>query len=216
MDEHDVQFHVSSVYNLVITMLRAYSVGAMLTPFLLQYIVDTFYISTIASICFLFATVFTKIEPKRFYFSLLFSTFIGINSGFMMQYAHYTDKFILPSAIILTIGTFTIFSHASKHISQQAMVLMQGYLCSALWGLVMFGVFTILFPSTFGGAEILYCCIGILVFCGFVTYDTALMYDRIRKGDIDHYHHALNLFLDIVNLFVKIVRILIKLKSKNK
>lgn len=213
MDDIEVQKHASNVYNLVTTMLCVYSVGAYMTSFLLNYIAEITLISTIASFVFLFSTIFTK-EPAKFYHSLMFALSLGFNSGYIIQYANNVDRSIIPASIVLTLGIFLVFSYMSKNIGEQVMVLLQSYLFSALWGLVIVGFLFVLFPSTFRGAELLYCIIGILTFCGFVTYDTALMYDRIRKGEIDYYFHAINLFLDIINLFIKIVRVLTKLKDK--
>lgn len=213
MDDIEVQAHVSNVYKLVNTMLVVYSIGAYMISFLLNYIFEITLISTIATFVFLFFTIFSD-EPSKFYYCLMFALSLGFNSGYMIQYANNIDRSILPISILLTLGIFLVFSYIAKNIGEDSMVLLQSYLFSALWGLVVVGFLFILFPSTFGGAELLYCIIGILTFCGFITYDTALMHDRIRKGEIDYYLHATNLFLDIINLFIKILRVLAKLKDE--
>ena len=63
-------------------------------------------------------------------------------------------------------------------------------------------------------AQIIYILFGLLTFCGFIAYDTYEMHRRFECGQIDHYVHALQLFLDIINLFVKIVRLLAIAKNK--
>jgi FtsH-binding integral membrane protein len=213
MDEYDVQKHVSNVYSLVATMLCVYSAGAYMASLLLNYIVEITLISTITSFTFLISANFSK-EPNKYYHVLMFALSLGFNSAYMIQYANNIDRSIIPISIVLTLGIFLIFSYMSKNIGEQTIVLLRCYLFSSLWGFIFVGFLFTLFPSTFASAEMLYITIGILMYCGFVTYDTALMYDRIRKGEVDYYFHAINLFLDIVNLFIKIIRFLAKLKTK--
>ena len=214
MDETEVSLHVSSVYNLMLSMICAYGVGIYATTFLLQHISTVMILSTITSFIFLFSVMFSKEEPKRYILSLLFGCTLGLNSGYVVQYANQIDRSILPLSLLFTLGIFLIFSQAAKNVGQQSMALLHGYLFSALWGLLIGGFIMMLAPQTFAGLQVLYSVVGVLVFCGFITYDTALMYSRIRKGETDHYMHALNLFLDIVNIFLDIIRILLKIFGK--
>ncbi len=47
--------------------------------------------------------------------------------------------------------------------------------------------------------------VGVLLFCGFVLYDTSRL---LRAGDSDPVGAALGLFLDLINLFIMLLRIL--------
>ena len=54
---------------------------------------------------------------------------------------------------------------------------------------------------------------GLLLFCGFVLFDTQLIVEKFNLGNDDFIWHSLDLFLDFVNIFR---RLLIILASKVK
>eukprot|EP00168_Porphyra_purpurea_P002267 TRINITY_DN1261_c0_g1_i13.p3 TRINITY_DN1261_c0_g1~~TRINITY_DN1261_c0_g1_i13.p3 ORF type:complete len:120 (-),score=56.59 TRINITY_DN1261_c0_g1_i13:149-508(-) len=49
---------------------------------------------------------------------------------------------------------------------------------------------------------------GLLVFCGFVLYDTQRMIERAHEGDRDAKRHALELFQDLFAMVVRVAVIL--------
>ena len=57
--------------------------------------------------------------------------------------------------------------------------------------------------------------LGLLVFCGFVLFDTQLIIYKYEHGDQDFVWHALDLFIDFMDLFRRILIILMK-KEKSK
>jgi FtsH-binding integral membrane protein len=52
--------------------------------------------------------------------------------------------------------------------------------------------------------------VSLLVFCGFVVWDTQVIMERRRRGDGDFIGHSLDLFIDFVQIFRKILIILMK------
>jgi len=55
---------------------------------------------------------------------------------------------------------------------------------------------------------------GLLLFCGFVIFDTQLIIEKAENHDYDYVLHSLELFLELLNIFVRILIILTK-KRKN-
>lgn len=51
---------------------------------------------------------------------------------------------------------------------------------------------------------------GLLLFCGFVVYDTQMIIEKRRLGDKDFIAHSLDLFIDFIQIFRKILIILMK------
>jgi len=58
--------------------------------------------------------------------------------------------------------------------------------------------------------------LGLVIFCGFVLYDTQLIIEKANHGNRDYVRDALELFLDFVQLFIRIAIILAKDKKKKR
>ena len=57
---------------------------------------------------------------------------------------------------------------------------------------------------------------GLVVFCGFILYDTQLIIEKKRNGDNDFIWHSVDLFLDFVNIFRRILIILSNKEEKKR
>jgi len=57
--------------------------------------------------------------------------------------------------------------------------------------------------------------VGLLVFCGFVVFDTQLIIEKAAMGQKDFIWDSLELFLDFINIFVRLLIILGKDKKQN-
>jgi len=60
-----------------------------------------------------------------------------------------------------------------------------------------------------------YLYLGLLVVCGFIMYDTALIIEKRRIGDTDYIAHALMLFIDFADLFRHLLILLTKREAEN-
>lgn len=57
---------------------------------------------------------------------------------------------------------------------------------------------------------------GLLVFIGFVVYDTQFIIEKALQGNKDFVRHALELFLDFINIFIRLLVILSKNSQSKK
>ena len=56
---------------------------------------------------------------------------------------------------------------------------------------------------------------GLLVFCGFIMWDTQMIIEKRRRGDGDFISHSLDLFIDFMQVFRRILVLLMqKVKLK--
>ena len=57
--------------------------------------------------------------------------------------------------------------------------------------------------------------LGLIMFCGFVIFDTQLIVEKAFHGDFDYLSHSLELFVDFIGIFVRILIILAKKSKKD-
>jgi len=57
---------------------------------------------------------------------------------------------------------------------------------------------------------------GLLIFCGYVIYDTQLIVAKAEAGNFDYIRHTLDLFIDFAAIFVRILIILTKKEEKKR
>ena len=110
---------------------------------------------------------------------------------------------VVNAAAGTTFGTFSALT-AYVFWSRTDFSYLKGFLWAGLWGLLIVGFFGWFFHMS-ESMSLLYCYAGVLIFIGYVLYDTS---NLIRNVPTDEYVHAtLQLFLDIINLFWFILRI---------
>ena len=51
---------------------------------------------------------------------------------------------------------------------------------------------------------------GLLVFCGFIVWDTQMIIEKKRRGDGDFIGHSLDLFIDFMQVFRKVLILLMQ------
>lgn len=114
--------------------------------------------------------------------------------------------FIAAGITAFMFGSLTLYTF----VSGRNFSFMGSFLFSALSMLCLWGLVTYVFGIA---APILYPLAGILVFCGYIVYDTW----RITTvfGCDDYIAAAIELYLDILNLFLYILQLLLEIFSKS-
>lgn len=176
------------------------------------------FLSAIASIGFLIALSLTpydgKNQTKRFGILMGFAFCTGLGLGPLMDVVIQIDPSIIPTAFFATTLIFVCFTLSALWAEQRAYLYLGGTLLSGLSMLCFLSL-----VNLFLGAQIIFQVQlygGLLLFCGFVLYDTQLIVYKHKRGDKDFVWHSVDLFLDFIQIFRRLMIILAQNKDSKK
>lgn len=139
------------------------------------------------------------------------SFFQGCSIGPLMEMAIAVDSGIVASAFLGTAAIFGCFSGAAVLAKRRSYLFLGGILSSAISIMIMLRFGSWLFGglSTYFQIELYG---GLLLFAGYVLFDTQVMIEKAQCGQMDFVRDSLELFLDFVSIFVRLVIILLRNK----
>jgi len=138
----------------------------------------------------------------------------GLGIGPLIDAVIDIDPSIVTSAFLATTCIFLCFSASAFYAERRSYLYLGGFLGSALSMMVMASFMNIFFRSAFLFNFQLY--FGLLVFCGFIIFDTQLIIEKAALGSKDYISDSLELFLDFINVFIRILIILAKMSGGKK
>lgn len=109
----------------------------------------------------------------------------------------------MVQALIITVGVFvglTLFTFQTKLDFSG----LGPFLFAGLMGLITAGFVQIFMPFS-KTLDLVFACIGVLIFSGYILYDTQQIMKRLSIEE--HILGALSLYLDFLNLFIYVLRI---------
>lgn len=202
----DMQDHLVKVYSTLSLGVIAASIGVyfyLLTH--INYVLPL--LLSMGSIFGLHSTSKENIQARLGWFCLMaFSQ--GISMGGLVEVALYVDPSIVLVALMTTLVLFISLSVASYKAEERSYLYLGAMLGSAVGWMAMLSFLNIFIRSQILWNINLYG--GLLVFSGYVIFDTQLILYKFDKGDRDFLSHALQLFQDLVAIFVRILVILLK------
>ncbi|ONK62644.1 uncharacterized protein A4U43_C07F6330 [Asparagus officinalis] len=152
-------------------------------------------------------------ERKRFGVLMATALLEGATLGPLIQLVLDFEPSILVSAFVGTALAFGCFSGAAIIAKRREFLYLGGLLSSGLAIL-----FWLRFASAiFGQATAMFnveLYFGLLLFLGYVVFDTQEIIERAHLGDLDYVKHALTLFTDFVAIVVRILIIMMKNASE--
>ena len=154
-----------------------------------------------------------KNAQKRLYYLLGFAGCMGLTLGPLMEVAMHLNPRIIPMSLVSTFLVFASFSLSSIFSTHNKWLYLGGGLMSLLSVMFFMSIANMFIGSYYLFQAQLY--LGLIVFCLFVMYDTAVIIEKRRMGDTDHIKHAMLLFTDLVDLFRSILVILMQ-KERNR
>lgn len=152
-----------------------------------------------------------------FYAFLFFATTLGIVLGPQLALIAATVEsgmFIICAAAAVTVGmTLMLHNYAwfKASFSLRRISLLGSFLSTALTGLIILGLISLVFPTSLG--MLLYGAAGVAVFSLYLVYDVYLLKIGAFRSPVEA---AMNLFLDVMNLFLETLRIFLAVKSESK
>lgn len=210
------QTHLKKVYAaLAIAMLCAGAGATLYVMVLFQGLLLSF-IGSIACIIGLAVTRGNHdLAAKRLGMLCGFGFCSGTSMGPLIQAVIEIDPSIVPTAFLGTCVVFVCLSLASLLSQRRSWLFLAGPLMSGLSLLFFMSIFGMLTGSSLGLQVQLY--LGLLVFCGFVLFDTQLIVEKKERLDDDDYiWHSVDLFIDFIAIFQRLLVILAsKEKKKN-
>jgi len=156
-----------------------------------------------------------NLDSNRLIALTLFGFAKGLTLGGLVELILEIDPSILVLAFLSTTTVFLCFSGAALLSSRRSYFYLGGLLSSCLSFFMLLS-----FAQIFFGYSMLIMNIhlygGLLMFCGYVIFDTQVILEQAIMGDKDSIWHALQLFIDFVAIFVRIAIILLKNSQQNK
>jgi FtsH-binding integral membrane protein len=132
----------------------------------------------------------------------------------LVEHINMIDPMIVPQSLVMTALCFLVFSSVTLFVKRRTMLFLGGILLSIL----VFIFFTTLLNFYFESELLINVNIygGLLMFLGYVSFDTFMIIEKWYSGEGDPFNHAVELFIDLVGIFIRIAIILAKNKKKKK
>mmetsp|Transcript_3704 Transcript_3704/g.4015 ORF Transcript_3704/g.4015 Transcript_3704/m.4015 type:complete len:241 (+) Transcript_3704:249-971(+) len=205
-----VRQHLTRVYTCLTLMIAVAAVGCYV-----QILTHISYIfSAIMLFASLFGTMWASSESTRMACLAAFGFFKGLTVGGLVEYSLSVNAGIVLAAFLTTTVIFACFSLASLFAPKRSLLYIGGFLGSAVMILAILGLANLFLRMEFLFNLSLYG--GLLIFCGYVIYDTQLIVAKAEAGNFDYIRHTLDLFIDFAAIFVRILIILTKKEEKKR
>ena len=220
----DTQSHLFRVYSSLMAACLTCTLGCI------AFIEDTWYVfnptlgsilsfaciiyicSTSGSAQYRFGENYSSSQIKRFAALMIFGYTTGNSIGPLIDLVLDLNPEIVTSAVALTTMIFLSFSLTALVAKRRSYLYLGGILGTTLnylfWGSLLnrFFRFKIMYDiSTY---------LGLMIFSGYVIFDTQVIVEKAELGSGDFVGHALDLFLDLINILIRIIRILAEKESK--
>jgi FtsH-binding integral membrane protein len=202
-----VQSHLKLVYLTLCFALASSAVGAYLHIALNIGGILTL-LACIGSIAWLFSVPVYE-ERKRFGLLMAAALLEGASVGPLIKLTIDFDPSILVTGFVGTAIAFGCFSCAAIIAKRREYMYLGGLLSSGLSILLWLQFATSIFGHSTNSFmfEVYF---GLLIFLGYMVYDTQEIIERAHRGDMDYIKHALTLFTDFIAVLVRILIIMLK------
>lgn len=138
----------------------------------------------------------------------------GVMIAPLVEHTLRIDPTVVSTAFLGTTCVFACFSAFALFSERRSYLYIGGMLSSGLSVLFVLSIANMFARSYVMFNAQLY--LGLLVFCGFVVFDTQLIVERAIQGDKDFVGHSLELFIDFMKIFVRLLILLSKDKKEKK
>lgn len=208
--------HLKNVYGSLSISMMAAAVGAVIHVY--SGVLQGGLLALLGTIGFMLALQLTPHEPKnqlkRLGYLVGFAGCTGLSLGPLLDQVIRIDPSIISTAFFATTLIFICFTVSALWAEERSFLYLGGTLLSCLTTLCFLGFVNIFFRSQMFYQLHLYG--GLVLFCGFILYDTQLIIAKHKNGDTDFLWHSVDLFIDFINVFRRIMIILANKESDKK
>jgi len=205
------QNHLVAVYKTLCVMLLLATFGVLIQ---IKLQVDIMFCG-IAAVGFLMWLIFTpfqaynpKQQQKRLILLGTVAFLKGTAIGPLVHLAMTIDPTIVFTALAGTALIFGCFSAAAMCAKRRSYLYLIGFLSSAASLLCLLSLVNLFLRSS--ELQLVQVYGGLMVFCGYVVYDTQLIIVKADQPNPDYIQCALELFIDFAAIFVRILIILLR------
>ncbi|XP_010325302.1 bax inhibitor isoform X1 [Solanum lycopersicum] len=207
-----VQTHLKQVYLTLCCALVASAAGAYLhILWNIGGLLTT--MACMGSMVWLLSAPPYQEQQKRVALLMAAALFEGASIGPLIELGINFDPSIVFGAFVGCAVVFGCFSAAAMLARRREYLYLGGLLSSGV-SLLFWLHFA---SSIFGGSMAVFkfeLYFGLLVFVGYIVFDTQEIIEKAHLGDMDYVKHALTLFTDFVAVFVRILIIMLKNASE--
>eukprot|EP01147_Barroeca_monosierra_P003930 gene3930-6402_t len=215
--KRETKEHLTRVYGALTATAGAAALGTQTYSLFLANVFSGFWLLLLGSIFCMWKLKSTpcnnQVQPiSRWMYLLGFGYLSGVSSGPLVELVDFIDPSIVPTAFVMTTLIFATFTMVAFQSSSRTWVFLGGIL-----GSLVLGSLTMSLANLFIGSIFLYkveLLLGLLIFSGFVVFDTQVIITKHAYGDHDYLSHALDLFIDFAALFRRIVVLLAQNKGR--
>ncbi|XP_077231736.1 protein LIFEGUARD 2-like [Tasmannia lanceolata] len=164
------------------------------------------YIAIVISsfIVLILVRVFHELHPINFLLLMLFTVLLSFSLGLSCAFASgrvILEAVILTAVLVVSLSLYTFWAARRGH----DFGFLGPFLFGSLTVLLVYGIIQIFFPLG-KIAVMIYGALGVILFSGYIVYDTD---NLIKRFTYDEYICAsICLYLDIVNLFIFLLTLL--------
>jgi len=151
--------------------------------------------------------------PLRLASLFTFAALVGNSLGPLIAQTLELDPLLPLQASFLTTVVFACFSIGAMTADTKTRIYFYSIVSATATGLLFVTLFSLFTPIKGLHSVILFA--SMIVWCGYIVYDTEVMLVRLALGRQDFVDDALKLFIDFVQLFVRILIALSKNKKKD-
>uniref|UniRef100_K3XZ11 Bax inhibitor 1 n=1 Tax=Setaria italica TaxID=4555 RepID=K3XZ11_SETIT len=210
-----VQSHLKHVY-LTLCFALAFSALGVYLHILLNVGGTLTTVGCLAAIAFLISLPPSQDQQRNRFALLMSAAFLqGASVGPLVDLVLHFDPRILVTAFVGTAIAFGCFSGAAIIAKRREYLYLGGLLSSAL-SILLWLQFA---ASIFGHSSATFTFelyFGLLVFLGYMVFDTQEIIERAHQGDMDYIKHALTLFTDFVAVLVRVLVIMERSEEEEK
>lgn len=135
----------------------------------------------------------------------------GVSIGPLVGLALAVSPSLVLTATLSTSLVFACFTAAALLTQRRSYLFLGGWLSSAVMGIIALRLGSWLLPSLLGRVAFEVELVGgLLVFAGYVIFDSQVIVERCGAGDFDYVKHSVDLFMDFVAVFVRVLVILLR------
>jgi FtsH-binding integral membrane protein len=137
-----------------------------------------------------------------------FGFFKGMSLGPLLSIVAFIDPSLIVTAFLGTVAVFACFTASAVLAKRRAYLYLGGILGSAVSLMLVLSLMNMFFRSV--GFYMVELYGGLLIFSGYVVFDTQVILEKAELGSKDVIGHAATLFVDFVAIFVRVLIILLK------